>query len=316
MGEKTKVRYLITGVGGFIGKHLYNRLVQTKNPDDIIVGIDRRSPYTFENHPDGTSDHFICNCQLDNDMWVNRLISSYKPDVIMHFAGCATVSSPPDKIWKSNVNTTFNLVNAISQVYKKPPKFILASSINAERNESPYAASKIAAEAIVNAYNYQEYIIGMPLRFCAVAGAYNTHGVVKDIVRKIMTQDNPEAFGNWPGSQKPFLFIDQLVDIIIDITEHLNSANCLRHNSLTICPSDTITVSEIIRIVSEITKINKKFSFNGTTWKGDVNYVAPSYENKYLNRYSKFKPESSYKAIEKSVKQILGEEYSEYWNSL
>lgn len=310
------MKYLITGVGGFIGKAIYNKLIEKKEQDDTIVGIDRRSPYSFENHPQGTTDHFICNCQLDSDMWVKRLLSSYKPDVIFHFAGCATVSSPAQKIWKSNVDTTFNLLDTISRLdYKKPPKFILASSINAAYNQSPYSASKLAAEALVNAYNYQEHVIGMPLRFCAVAGAHNTHGAVRDIIKKILTADNPEVFGNYPGSQKPFLFVDNLVDIILDITENLNTVNCLRWPAITIGPHDNVSIADIIEIVKKYTNKTVDVKFNGQGWKGDMQYVSTPYDNS-LSRYSKYRPLQSYKAVEAAVVQTLKEEYSEYWNSL
>lgn len=310
------MRYLITGCGGFIGKALYNRLVQIKNPDDIVVGVDRKSPYTFENHPHGTTDNFICNCQLDSDMWVNRFISTYIPDTIFHFAGCATVSSPAKKIWKSNVDTTFNILDSISRLsYKNLPKFILASSINSANNISSYSASKLAAEALVNAYSYQEYIIGMPLRFCAVAGAFNTHGAVSDIIKKILTIDNPEVFGNYPGSQKPFLFIDNLIDIILDIVNNLNIVTYLRYPYITIGPHDTVSIADIIEIVKNYTNKNTDVKFNSQNWKGDMQYVFTPYDFS-LSRYSKFRPLPSYQAVQLAVAQTLEEEYSEYRNSL
>lgn len=309
-------KILVTGAGGFIGKHIYNKLVENNNAQDMVVGIDRKSPYTFENHPYGDNRYFTCYAKLECSRWVNRLISVYKPDIIFHFAGCATVSSPAEKIWKSNVDTTFNLLDTISKLnYKKTPKFILASSINAAYNQSPYSASKLAAEALVNAYTYQENIIGMPLRFCAVAGAHNTHGAVRDIIKKILTVDNPEVFGNYPGSQKPFLFVDNLVDIILDITENLNDVNCLRYPVITIGPKDNVTIADIIEIVKKYTDKTVNVKFNGQGWKGDMQYVSTPYDNS-LSRYSKHRPLQSYKAIEAAVVQTLKEEYSEYWNSL
>lgn len=300
------MKYLITGAGGFIGGYLYRRILDNAEEKDIVVGTSRKADKCYEpGKPNG-----IYNSQLESSRWVDRLVSDLKPDVIFHFAGCATISSSAQSIWKSNVDTTLNLLDAISNVkYDRFPKFILASSINARNNISPYAASKVAAEALVNAYTYQEYIVGMPIRFCAVAGAYNTHGAVRDIIRKILTVDNPEVFGNYPGSKKPFLFVNDLVDIIMEITDNLNIVNSLRFGSITVCPVDTISIADIINIVKKETGISKDVSFSGKTWKGDVNYVSPPDEIKYLNRYSKLKPPLSYSAVEKAVRQTLEKEY-------
>ncbi len=314
------MRILITGCGGFIGKAMYKKLAEGLQPGDILVGIDRKAEFSYSNHPGqkkiwqeyeyNQAEHIICECHLENEQWVSRLLNEFKPDIIYHFAGCATVSSPARKVWESNVTTTFNLLNNIDNSTK--PKFILASSILAESPESVYGASKAAAESLAIAYGNLDLIDPVIFRLVAVAGAYNTHGAVHDIVRKFMKNEIVIVLGKDPGSHKPYTHVDNVIDIIQYVVDN-NQQYKTCEASITISPHyNGVNIDKICEITDRLCPVNKPWVFNGETWPGDQERVI--IDSWILQRIlMKEKPEllppSSDIAVEKAVKDILRLEY-------
>lgn len=289
------MRYLVTGAGGFIGGWLYRTLANRAEENDVVVGISRQSDQCYD--PNKPSELYYS--KLEDPLWVRRLLSDLKPDVIFHFAGCATVSSPPDKIWSSNVDTTFNLL----QYAKKGCRFILASSINAERLDTVYAASKRSAENLVEAYSRNNDINGVSVRLCAVAGAYNTHGVVKSVVDKLMKDDEVKLLTD---SCKPFLYVVDAVDKIISLTTP-NVMWSSNGRVLDLCPCGNMYVSGIVDIAKRLSGIDKRFYFTNESWQGDIDNVLyyPSYASDKLFGHI----DLSHIAVEKAIRDILKLEY-------
>lgn len=227
------------------------------------------------------------------------MLADLKPDVIFHFAGCATVSSPPDRIWSSNVDTTFNLLQHAPQGCR----FILASSINAAKLDTVYSASKRSAEVLVESYSRENKVKGISVRLCAVAGAYNTHGVVKAVMEKLMRDDEVRLLTD---SCKPFLYIVDAVKKIIDL-QHLNTAWTSNGEVLELCPYGNISVSHIVNIAQNLIGINKKFYFSDESWLGDNDYVLYSRSLPSQKIFGDI--DLSHIAVEKAIKDILKYEY-------
>lgn len=289
------MRYLVTGAGGFIGEWLHRTIANRAEENDIVVGISRQADKCYD--PD--KNFGLCYSELDKPQWVKRLLADLKPDVIFHFAGCATISSPPDKIWSSNVDTTFNLL----QYAPKGCRFILASSINASHTNTVYAASKRSAENLVESYSRQNHIKGVSVRLCAVAGAYNTHGVVKAVVDKLMNDDEVRLLTD---SCKPFLYVVDVVDKIIGlkIPSPLWTSN---GEVLELCPYGNVPVTYIVNTAKKLSGVDKKFYFTNESWCGDDDYV--SYYPNYASEKVFGEIDSSDIAIQKAVKDILQLEY-------
>jgi UDP-glucose 4-epimerase len=216
---------------------------------------------------------------------VKWLIDSYQPDVILHFASNPNVKHETDSnILEDNIKTTYNLLdNAKSRC-----KFVLASSIlvygdmsNTKTEEdicSPlnvYGATKLASEALVNAYTSMNRVIGYNLRFCPTVGKYLTHGIIKDFCRKLTENVEFTAFGNKPGSIKPFIHITDVIQAI-EMCLH----NELPSGSYNVVSDDNICVDSIAKICMETLNINKPIKWMGKsyTWSGDNNVIKVSNE--------------------------------------
>lgn len=160
------MKALITGINGFVGKHLKIELI--KNGYEVIgVGL------TAKNDGD------IALNILDYDMVLN-VISEVKPDVIFHLAGQPSVAKSwniPQYTIELNVNGALNILEAVRN-NKFNTKIVLVGSSDQYGNVSidqlpinekteqfpatPYAVSKRAQEDIgkvyYNAYHMNIYM--------------------------------------------------------------------------------------------------------------------------------------------------------------
>ena len=119
-------RILLTGHKGFIGTHLLNRLLETK--DRVVVGIDLQ---------DGLD---LCDVEFSEEF-----------DLIIHLAGKSGVresTNDPAGYWRNNVEASKRLFERY-----RDTRILYASSSSAyEPDLNPYAASKYIVEEAAERY--------------------------------------------------------------------------------------------------------------------------------------------------------------------
>lgn len=153
--ENHGARALITGLGGFTGRYMAERLsadgyeiygtVQTAAEVDAVCATARGA-------------HVV---DLRDPQAVAHAVDTIRPDVVVHLAGIANVAhGDVANIWLVNVVGTRNLLGALARQPSPPRAVLLASSANVYGNvtegvidetmppepESDYAASKLAME--------------------------------------------------------------------------------------------------------------------------------------------------------------------------
>jgi nucleoside-diphosphate-sugar epimerase len=185
------VTYLITGAGGFLGRHLLEHLVAT--PGHRVLSLGLGNP----NHPQ--VQHF--ECDLNAQSQLAHWLKTHSPERIFHLAGSARVSSAigMPEYFQANVSTTQSLLAALDESGLRPSVF-LASSVhvygnqNAEVDEgtepSPsgmYGFSKYLAERAVASFGQRT-----PASRVLVGRLYTCIGpgqgpgfVTSDIARKL-----------------------------------------------------------------------------------------------------------------------------------
>lgn len=178
-------RILVTGGAGFIGSHICDALLALKHEvlslDDKRRGVD----YT----PLGV-ERIQCELRCGYP-------SSYTPpDVVIHAAARADVASNWDstkervELLSTNIEGTANLLESIP---RSTPVIFLSTgavygdNLNASEFEacvatSPYAASKLAGEAFVQAYAEPLHAPWYVFRLGCVVGPRYHHGHVLDFV--------------------------------------------------------------------------------------------------------------------------------------
>lgn len=156
------MRALITGIGGFVGRHL--TYVLTANGDHVS-GFDLSTPAS---PIEGVEDVSLGN--IVNPADVERVVVDTAPDVIFHLAGAASVGASfgdPVGTWNVNLTGTLTVLEAVrlhrpttrvvcitsAEVYGLVNDDNLPVTENTPLNpHSPYGASKAAADLAVRQY--------------------------------------------------------------------------------------------------------------------------------------------------------------------
>jgi dTDP-glucose 4,6-dehydratase len=188
--------YLITGGAGFIGSN-FVRYLLTKEPQAVIYNLDvlnyAGSLENLRDLPDPERHHFIQGDICDREL-VNHLLEDHQIDTIVHFAAETHVDRSildPDQFIRTNVNGTFNLLNAAKNHWiarSRPVSFrfhhvstdeVFGSLAPGEpawtestcyAPNSPYAASKAASDHLVRAYGHT---YGLPI---SITNCSNNYG--------------------------------------------------------------------------------------------------------------------------------------------
>jgi nucleoside-diphosphate-sugar epimerase len=187
------MRIVVTGAHGFLGAHICRELL---DHDHFVVGIDderagvmaKPMPMTMHRLTVGKSPGAIIEiCE--------------GAEVIVHLAAHADVSrnwtgghEERERLWQNNVNATMQLLECIPRsahvvfastgaVYgstdepASPQDFVYQQT-------SPYSASKLAGEALVQAYAFARKAPWTTFRLGCCVGAGYHHGHIADFVRK------------------------------------------------------------------------------------------------------------------------------------
>ena len=125
-----------------------------------------------------------------------------------------------------------------------------------------------------------------------------SHGVIKDFIYKIKNDKTLKILGEYPGSKKPYLYIEDLYNIInicIDTYSNLQ-------NTINIAPNDNVSVDQIADIIMDIYKIKKKKVWTHKNFGGDNNYILVN--NNKMQSTFKYNVKSSIDAITLAVQEI------------
>ncbi len=171
---------LVTGGCGYIGSHVIRHLSEI---DAKVIVIDNLSTGFRENLLKG---EILVEANVGDPAVLDRVFTEHRFDAVMHFAAALVVPESvkdPIKYYSNNTVNTLRLLEAVTK--HKVPRFIFSSTAatygqpdkvpvketDPLRPESPYGASKLMSERMlqdVAAVTGLKYVI---LRYFNVAGA-------------------------------------------------------------------------------------------------------------------------------------------------
>ena len=200
----------MTGGQGFIGTHLVKRLRKDKHQ---VTVVDRKQGQ-----------------DITNFRQLKRVFKAGKFDTIVHLAAETGVRPSwqiPDKYIKTNVIGTHNLLKLAAEFNVKQLVFASSSSVYGKRSGnrgfaetdllspiSPYAATKVAGEALCQAYAQEQGMKTTVLRFFTVYGPRNRKDMAAfTFTRDILAGRQIKLFGE--NIKRDFTFIDDIVDGIV-----------------------------------------------------------------------------------------------------
>jgi nucleoside-diphosphate-sugar epimerase len=247
-------RIVVTGATGFIGRHLVETL-KKKGMEPVQIDI-----------------------SLGNDICEERTLQDIGSfDVLVHLAGKLFV---PDSFESSGDFFRTNIlgtINALELCKKNNARFITLSSyvygrpdylpVNEDhpvRMWNPYAASKIIAEQLTQAYNRNFNLPAIILRVFNVYG----HGqkepflfplIINGLKRgKLVLQD--------PEPKRDFVYVLDLVDAI----ERCLFCDCQDFRVYNIGSGISYSVAQIVGIAKNVLRSNSPVVYTGKTRTTDI----------------------------------------------
>jgi UDP-glucose 4-epimerase len=289
---------VVTGVAGFIGSHLADRLLAKGH---TVIGIDNFSRGTRGNIAQALTNSAFRLVEADLsdlpalDKALSPLLGPTADPVhtVWHLAANSDIAAgvaDPSIDLRDTFTTTFNVIELMkkagigrlafastSAVYGEHPGK-LTETIGPLLPISNYGAMKLASEAVISAAVESHLEQAWIYRFPNVIGRRGTHGVIFDLLGKL-THNRHELEVLGDGRQcKPYLHVSELIDAMLFIWR--NSAGD-RRAIYNIGPRDEgVEVAAIAAAVVKASHTNARIRFTGGDrgWIGDVPVFSYSIE--------------------------------------
>jgi len=300
---------LVTGGAGFIGSHLVDALINNGNK---ITVIDNFSTGHSQNLDHLSKKIYLIESDISKPgNWQN----SFKDvDCVYHLAALADIVPSienPDKYYQSNVNGTFNVLEACrkykvkkiiysasSSCYGIPDKY--PTSENAEiQPQYPYALTKYLGEQLVLHWCQIYKLPAISLRFFNVYGPRSrtsgTYGAVFGVFLAQKLAGKPFTVVGDGTQTRDFTFVSDIVDAILAASQSKISGEIINIGS-----DNTYSINHLVELIGgEVVYIPKRPGEPDCTW-ANISKV-----KKILN----WKPKI---ALEEGVRILL--DNIDYWN--
>jgi UDP-glucose 4-epimerase len=278
------MKVLVTGGAGFIGSHLVDELVRRKNQvivyDNLSTGFRRH----LQKGLDSGLVELVQADILDGESLARAMEGVGS---VFHLAANADVrggKADRNVDLEQNIVGTHRVLEAMVKTGVKSIVFTSSATVYGEPDLFPtpedyaplqtslYGASKLAAEAIIQAYSEYFGITSHIFRFVSWIGERYSHGVVFDFVNKL--RSNPEEMeilgdGN---QKKSYLHVEDGVRGIFQAVENLKDLK----NVLNLGHVEYMNVTDLAQIVCEEMGLKHvAFRYGGGIrgWIGDSPFV-------------------------------------------
>ena len=257
------MKILITGVAGFLGSHLAQKLSTLGHK---IIGIDNMMGGYEDNISKSITFHKEDCCNYEK---MNLLMNGI--DVVYHCAATAheglSVFSPYE-IGKNNFLASVSIFSAA--IANKVKRIIFCSSMARYGSQTtpftenmvpkpvdPYGISKVAAEDVLKnlcELNNIEWVIAVPHNIIGPKQKYDDpyRNVVSIMINRMLQKKAPIIYGN--GKQKRcFSYIDDCLTCLVPMLDQKN----LNREIINIGPDEEfVTINKVSEICSNITGSN------------------------------------------------------------
>jgi UDP-glucose 4-epimerase len=268
-------KILITGLNGFVGKHLNNSI----------------SKFDFE----------IINYSKNIDFSLSEsFLKLPKVDFIIHLAAKSFVPESfvnPQKIYANNINITLNVLEKarrdeakvifLSTYVYGEPKYLPIDEMHPIMPQNPYTQSKLICEQLCQAY-YRDFTVST-----TIFRPFNIYGPGQNFSFLIPTLFNQTKSSiiklKDPRPRRDFIYVQDIVDaIILSITNFSMGFNIFNLGS-----GISISIGELASIIKEVTKSNAIIEYSNEIRKGEVLETIANY--KKYNIHSTWTPKITLK---------------------
>jgi len=266
------MKYLVTGVAGFIGFHLTLSLLE-RNIE--VIGIDNLSDYYDVNlknkrleliHQKSKSKNIFFeffHCDLDNQEKLLNIFQKYKIEKVVNLAAQAGVRysiENPSAYIQSNlvgfsnlleISKNFNIKHFIyassSSVYGGNRNFPFKENQSVDHPVSLYAATKKSNEIIAHSYSHLFNIPTTGIRFFTVYGPWGRPDMALFLFTKAIIEGKSIKVFNNGNMIRDFTYIDDLIESLLRVIEKIPESN-LDFNYEDLNPSESWAPYKILNI--------------------------------------------------------------------
>lgn len=271
---------LVTGGGGFIGRHLVKKLREREF--NVVVVDSLINPNSIS----GQVPAFYKVDVRDRRTLVD-IIKKEEIESCVHLAALISVADSVRDPWSTidaNVNGTASLLDACSECKVKDVIFASTGAVYGEPKRfpileedvldplSPYGASKVAGEALVTSYaNCGKIANSISLRFFNVYGEGQSAayaGVITKFADNLSKRLPPTIYGD--GMQtRDFVYVGDVANAIVLALDAANNENS---GSFNVATGRNITISDLAHIMIDIFGLDIEPVYEEER-KGDVKFA-------------------------------------------
>lgn len=225
---------LITGAAGFIGSHLVDNLIENYNIIAVDDFNDYYSPQIKMNNiaPHLEKSNFkLFKVDISEYALLEDIFKNHKINKVVHLAARAGVRpslDDPILYTRTNVTGTINLLElsrlyevkqfvfgSSSSVYGVSTKIPFNEDFDITKPISPYAATKVAGEALSYTYSHLYNLRIICLRFFTVYGARQRPDLAIHKFTKLIDQNKPiPVFGDG-STKRDYTYINDIIQGVI-----------------------------------------------------------------------------------------------------
>jgi len=273
---------LITGGAGFIGSTLADRLSGAGIEVVIYDNLSRGRREFIAGALERAGVELVQGDVLDRD----RLRRSLEGcDTVFHLAANADVrhgfDRPTVDLEQNTIATSVVLeamraadvrriaFSSTGSVYGEPEVFPTPETCPFPVQTSLYGASKLAGEALIQAYAHGYGFTGIIFRFVSILGERYTHGHVVDFVRSLREDPTRLRVLGDGRQEKSYLYVGDCVSAMALVTvRELEPGAVLVYNLGT---DETIVVDDSIATITERLGVVPELEYTGGArgWLGD-----------------------------------------------
>lgn len=285
------MKILITGVAGFIGFHVANKLLSSKHE---IVGIDNLNDYydvklkktrleqLFKNSSNELFNFF--ELDISNKEKVSELFNKNKFDYVINLAAQAGVRysiQNPHVYLDSNISGFLNILESSKNNKVKHLIYASSSSVygmnikqpfsSKDRTDFPislYAASKKSNELMAHTYSHLFNLPTTGLRFFTVYGEFGRPDMAYyKFTQKIINDEEIDVY-NFGKMKRDFTYIDDIVEGLVRLINLIPQSN-VNDYSLSNSPykiynignNNPVTLMEFINAIEDACSKKAKLNF-------------------------------------------------------
>lgn len=260
------MKVLLTGADGFIGSHLAERLVRDGHQVRAIVLY---NSFDSRGWLDSTSDEIASQIEfLPGDIRDPALMHSAVRgcDAVLHLAALIAIPYSyvaPDLYVQTNIQGTLNLLNAaraaeVSRFVHTSTSEVYGTARSVPMNEehplqgqSPYSASKIAADQMVNAFNTSFGLPTLTLRpFNTFGPRQSARAVIPTIISQLAAGKRKVSLGALSPT-RDFTFVpDTVSGFMAALTADAGVGEVINLGA-----GFEVSIAETFRIIAEVMEV-------------------------------------------------------------